>query len=106
MTAQKRLLIFSLAYQPFVGGAEVALKEITDRLLDYEFDLITVNLDGQQKSEEKIGNVLVRRIGRGKISKYFYPLTAYHLASKLHQRKKYDVVWVMMANQAGMAGAL
>ena len=28
----QRVLIFSLTYHPFVGGAEVAIKEITDRL--------------------------------------------------------------------------
>jgi len=38
----KRVLIFSLAYYPnLVGGAEVAIKEITDRLgSEYEFDMI------------------------------------------------------------------
>jgi len=44
-----KVLIFSLAYLPFVGGAEIAIKEITDRLTDIEFDMITVNLDGKQK---------------------------------------------------------
>jgi len=37
----KRILIFSTAYLPFVGGAEVAVKEITDRLADdFSFVLI------------------------------------------------------------------
>jgi len=29
---KKRILIFSIAYHPFIGGAEVAVKEITQRL--------------------------------------------------------------------------
>ena len=37
-----RILIFSLAYYPQVGGAEVALKEITDRIPDIEFHLLTL----------------------------------------------------------------
>ena len=32
----KRVLIFSLAYYPHVGGAEVAIKEITDRISDIQ----------------------------------------------------------------------
>ena len=42
---KKRILIFSTAYYPFVGGAEVAVKEITDRLAgDFDFDLITAKI--------------------------------------------------------------
>ena len=69
MNKQKnKILIFSLAYYPFVGGAEVAIKEITDRVgEEFEFDMITVNLDGKQKSEERIGNINIHRIGKGKI---------------------------------------
>ncbi|MEK7504962.1 MAG: glycosyltransferase family 4 protein [Patescibacteria group bacterium] len=100
-----RILIFSLAYLPFVGGAEVAIKEITDRLPEHEFELITVDLDGKQKKTEKIGNVLVRRIGSGKFSKYFYPWQGSRLAARLHLANNYDLVWAMMANQAGMAAA-
>ena len=33
----KRILIFSLAYVPYAGGAELAIKEITDRLDPDEF---------------------------------------------------------------------
>ena len=35
----KRVLVFSLAYYPnFVGGAEVAIKEITDRIADVDLE--------------------------------------------------------------------
>ena len=98
---RRRVLIFSLAYEPFIGGAEVAIKEITNRLPDCDFEMVTVNLDGEQEREEKIGNVLVRRI----TGKYLYPFKALHLAAKLHRKDNYDVVWAIMANQAGMAAA-
>jgi len=98
-----RVLIFSLAYHPFVGGAEVAIKEITDRLPDIQFDLVTVNLDGQQKDRERIDNVNIYRTCRGKLGKYFFPWTAFKKAKQLHQEKKYDAIWTMMANQAGLA---
>ncbi len=98
-----KVLIFSLTYHPFIGGAEVAVKEITDRITDILFDMITVNLDGKQKAEEKIGNVNVYRIGNSKKSKYFFPLQAFKFAEKLHAQNSYDAVWSIMANQAGLA---
>ena len=60
----KRVLIFSLAYFPkHVGGAEVSIKEITDRISDIEFHMVTNRFDSTLPRVEKIGNVLVHRIG-------------------------------------------
>lgn len=103
---KKRILIFSLAYHPFVGGAEVAIKEITKRLgADFEFDLITANLDGQKPAEENNFNGISRvyRLGAGKIGKYRFPWLAYNKALELQQKNGYDAIWAMMANQAGLA---
>jgi len=61
-----RILIFSTAYFPFIGGAEVAIKEITDRLDDVQFDLITAKFDKTLPKMEKIGNVKAYRVGIGK----------------------------------------
>ena len=36
---KKRVLIFSLAYIPFASGAELAVKEITNRIKDIDFDI-------------------------------------------------------------------
>ncbi len=102
---RKRILIFSLAYFPHVGGAEVAIKEITDRSPDYEFELITLKFSKDEESIEKIGDILVRRVSRGRRLRHFFPLAAAHLAARLHRSKPYDLVWAVMANQAGMAGA-
>ena len=101
---KKRILIFSVAYLPFVGGAEVAVKKLTDRLNDLDFDLITVNLDGKQKKFEKNGRVSVYRVGRGVIGKYLFPVSAFLKAKKLHKENAYDLVWSIMANYAGLAG--
>ena len=62
----KKILIFSLAYYPHhIGGAEVAIKEITDRITpeDIEFHMVTLRFDSTLPKVEKIGNVLVHRIG-------------------------------------------
>ena len=100
----KRILIFSTAFHPFVGGAEVAVKEITDRLPDFEFDMITINLDGKQKPFEKLGNVMVYRIGsKGKMSKFLFPFVAFFKARMLHRRNHYDATWSIMASYSGFA---
>lgn len=98
-----KVLIFSLAYLPFVGGAELAAKEITDRIGDVSFDMITANLDGKQSVEEKIGNITVHRLGKNSFSKYTFPKTALAKARELHAKNHYDAVWAIMANQAGLA---
>jgi glycosyltransferase involved in cell wall biosynthesis len=101
--ANHRILIISLAYAPFIGGAELAIENLTARLPDYQFDLLTVNLDGQQQPQEQLGNVAVYRLGRGRLAKYFFPWKAYKLAKILQEKNHYQAVWAMMANQAGLA---
>ena len=118
----KRILIFSLTYHPFVGGAEIAIKEITDRVdpAEYEFHMITLRFDSELPSIEKVGNVLVHRVGlssRGarvsdrampfsaKLSKLLFPFLSFSKALQLNAKYRYDLTWAMMANQAGF-GAL
>src|SRR3990167_8259190 len=113
----KRILIFSLTYHPYVGGAEIAIKEITDRLRpdEYEFDMVTLRFDKNLPAVERIGNFTVHRIGmttdapkisdrhmplRAKIAKLFFPLTSFLKARELHKTHAYDMTWAMMANQA------
>lgn len=93
-----RILIFSLAYLPHVGGAEVALKEITDRISDIEFHMLTLNFGGEAR-EEKIGNIFVHRIGNSSsyISKILFALRAAFAARRLHTSTPFDAFWGMMS---------
>lgn len=102
---KKRILIFSVAYHPFIGGAEIAVKEITARISDCEFDMITVNLDGKQKSEEKVGNIMVYRVGSGTIGKFLLPLAGYLKARSLHKKNPYTSIWSIMASHASIAAS-
>jgi len=106
---KKNILIFSIAYFPFVGGAEVAVKEITDRLLeDFEFDLITARLDKKLPVTEKIGAINVYRVGRGRplLDKIFLPFRGALLVRKLHKTNKYSLLWGMMVTFGSGAGYL
>lgn len=119
----KRILVFSLAYYPkYVGGAERAIKEITDRIAssEFEFHMVTLRFDSSLPNIEKVGNVLVHRIGFTShapsmadlrtfplfLNKFlfqgFAPLYALHL----HRKYRYDALWAVMAHGAGIAAAL
>lgn len=120
---KKKILIFSLGYYPKpVGGAEVALKEITDRLGtdDYEWHLIANQYDRNLPKEEQVGAITVHRIGLTKpgadvaecrkfplhLNKLFYQFTAYWKAKQLHCEHKFDAVWGMMAHSTGVPAGL
>ena len=118
----KKILIFSLSYYPkFVGGAEVALKEITDRISnDYEFHMITLRFDSSLKEVEKVGNIIVHRIGFTNnnvsvadlkkfplsLNKIFFQFYAFIRAWRLHRIYKFELVWAMMAHSCGVPAAL
>ena len=104
----KNILIFSIAYIPFVGGAELAVKEITDRIradnsgasTDFSFDMITLRFNKNWPKFEKIGNINVYRLSSPKI---LFPFAAFFKAAILHSKNRYSLIWSVMANRAGYA---
>ncbi|HCR52224.1 TPA: hypothetical protein DIV48_01080 [Candidatus Kaiserbacteria bacterium] len=94
----KRILIFSLAYYPHVGGAEVAVKEISDRMSDIEFHMLTLNF-GADVAQEKIGNIFVHRVGNGHsyLSKILFVPRAAYAARAMHATLHFDCLWAMMS---------
>lgn len=98
------VVIFTTAYFPMVGGAEVAIKEITDRLPDTRFDLFCAKLRRDTLHKEHVGNVLVHRIGFGiPLDKYLFPLFA-PMATLFVAKGKRGVIWSVMASYGGFAG--
>lgn len=117
---KKRILIFSLVYYPrFIGGAEVAIKEITDRISpeDIEFDMVTLRLDSNLPRFERIGNVNIYRVGWSSVqktssdslpwylhlNKYLLLFTGFLKASALHKKNKYNATWSLMATYNSFA---
>src|SRR3989344_316010 len=103
--ASKRILIFSTSYFPLVGGAEVAVKEITDRLPEIEFDLITARQHKKFANVEKIGNVTIYRLGLGNVilDKLLVPYWGAIKAVKLNRDKHYAAFWCIMVSFASGA---
>lgn len=115
----KRILFFSLTYHPFIGGAEVAIKEVTDRISpeDYAFDMITLRFDSALPKFERVGNIDIFRIGFTRpsatmidmkkfplvLNKYLYPFLALAAAIVLHRRKPYDAIATIMTGYASFA---
>lgn len=118
----KKVLIFSLQYYPFVGGAEVAIKEITDRVSpeEYEFHMVTSRFDSMLPKTEKVGNVMVHRIGLATTSpsiadlkkmplhlnKYLFQILAVPHALLLHRKYRFDMTWAMMAHATAIPAGI
>lgn len=101
---QKRALIFSTAYFPLVGGAEVAMKEVTDRLPDWQFDLFCAKIKQGLSPVERIGNITVHRCGFGHpIDKYLLPITGVWRALRVGGFGYHGIVWSLMASYGGFA---
>ncbi|MBU6231431.1 MAG: glycosyltransferase family 4 protein [Patescibacteria group bacterium] len=96
----RRVLIFSLAYHPHqVGGAEIAIKEITDRIppSEIEFDMITLRFDRGAPAFERVGNIDVHRICSGSaFGKLASPFAGTCKALKLLKARRYDLFWPVM----------
>ncbi len=121
---KKRVLIFSLVYYPnFHGGAEPAIKEITDRISphDIEFHLVTCLWNSNIPRVERYGNVLVHRIGFGipdpefrdynrrlllRLNKYLFQILGGLKGVQLTARYSYDGIWAMMAHSAGIPAVI
>lgn len=117
----KKILIFSLAYFPkHVGGAEVAIKEKTDRMPECEFHMVTNRYDSTLSREERIGNVVVHRIGITRenpsmgdlrrfplhLNKLLFQFIAAWKAVRLHREFRFDATWAMMAHSCGVPAAI
>ena len=119
----KKVLIFSLSYYPrFVGGAEMAIKEITDRIdpKETEFHMITLRFDSTLPKVERVGRVLVHRIGFARphpsiedlswyplrLNKHLFQFWAAWHALSLHRAYHYDAIWAMMAHSSGVPAAI
>jgi glycosyltransferase involved in cell wall biosynthesis len=115
--SRKRILIFSTVYLPrFVGGAEVALDELTKRMPEVDFDMITLRLDSRSPRFERVGAVNVYRIGWGatvgennilpwhlELTKLLFPVLGFWKGYRLCRTNTYDLLWAMMASYNSLA---
>lgn len=113
MTQKSRVLILTTAYLPQVGGSELAIKNITDRLPEIFFDLITSRPSKNIPEFEKIGNVNVYRVGNSfglfsfLLPKNFLPIAVFFKAHQLIRKNgPYKLIHAYQASQAAGGGWL
>jgi len=91
----------------------LAIKNITDRLPEFDFDLITSRFSSNVPLYEKIGNVNVYRVGNFLsrfsflLPKNFLPIAVFFKARRLiAQHGPYDLIHAYQASQAAGGGWL
>jgi len=109
---KSNIAVFSLAYAPFEGGAEIAAREVIKRQKGLNFTIFTYKFDSRWLSKEKQENVEIVRFGKGSNggkrygrtwNKIFYIFRAWREAERLHQQKRFQAIWAIMASYGGIA---
>lgn len=115
---KSNIAVFSFAFTPFEGGAEIAAREIIQRVNNYNFTVFTYKFDRQWLLREQKGNLEMVRIGSGRNGgqkgetgryyghlwdKVFYAFRAWQMAENLHAKRRFQVIWAVMASYGGMA---
>ena len=106
MPEKARILLCSTAFLPMIGGSEIAIDEITRRLPDIDFDILTGQLDSKASSYEKQDNRHIYRVGGALgdakfiLPKFFLPLAVFFKITALAGRNDYRAIHAFQASQA------
>jgi glycosyltransferase involved in cell wall biosynthesis len=112
MTPKPRVLILTTSYLPLIGGSELAIRHIAQRLPQYDFDLITGKYSPDAPAVEQMDRVRVFCVGgwvlklRFLLPKNFLPIPMAWQAWRLTLRHRYEMVHAYQASQAGGAAWL
>lgn len=99
------VVIFSTAYLPFLGGAEIAIKSITQQINSFHFIILTSRLDKSISKTEKFEGVLVYRLGFGNsFDKFLLPFLAFGKFISIRKNLVTPIIfWGMMASYGSIA---
>jgi len=109
---KSNIAVFSFAYLPFEGGAEVAVREITKRIDNSDFTVFTYKFDKSWPSKESQENVEIIRLGKGRADgkkygliwhKIVYIFKAWQEAEKMYERRRFEAIWAIMASYGAIA---
>ncbi|HYF05691.1 MAG TPA: glycosyltransferase family 4 protein [Patescibacteria group bacterium] len=98
------ILVFTTAYEPLTGGAELAVKYIAEHLPQHTFHILTAKQERGLLSFEDKGHIKIYRLGLGipldrHLFVFLAPLFYFYSLSTTH----YSLSWAMMANQSAYA---
>lgn len=102
------ILLFSTAYLPLIGGAELAAREIMRRIPDKKFVVFTWRYTKEAKKHEVDGNIEIIRVSfPGFLGKVCLPTFITLKAWRLFRSRRDDIIlWGMMVTYASVAGYL
>ena len=98
----KTVVVFSWFYLPFIGGAELFVKAVTDRLAGrFRFVIVTARAERSLPKIEENEHVRILRTGFGLgVDKFLYPLSAVRRSLSL---PRVDLVHAIMVNASAVA---
>lgn len=98
------VLVFSTAFLPLIGGAEVAIDEITKRVKSMRFLIITARFSREHPRHEKQGHVEIIRVGFGfAFDKWLLPFFGFWAGYRALAQNTRAVLWGMMISQGSIA---
>lgn len=101
----RKVLIFTTAYHPYIGGAELAVAEITKRLSSGNiFFLITYRFSRNDPAFEERDGMEIYRLGFGTVLDrwFLFPILAFFKALQIHKKHKVDLLWAVMVTYASI----
>lgn len=98
------VLVFSTAYLPSIGGAEIAIQQIAKRISDMRFCIVTSRFSRAVPKQEQEGNITVIRVGFGSsFDKWLLPILGCRAVGKIVKKEKKVLMWGMMISQGTIA---
>lgn len=103
----KRILIFTTAYRPLIGGSEIAIENIVRRLPNIFFDIVTLLSRPDLKKLECSENYCIHRlIPDNKLGKLVFPVFGFFKGLSLIGKNSYRAVHAYQASSAAGAAWL
>ncbi len=101
---EKRVMVFTTTFHPVAGPAEDALLELTKKLPDIHFDIITAAQHKTALHPPVLGdNISVHRVGYGtRFDKYLLPFVGQKKAFELADKNSYLFAWSLMASYGAL----
>ncbi|MBI3627194.1 MAG: glycosyltransferase family 4 protein [Candidatus Sungbacteria bacterium] len=102
MNTRATIYVFSTAFWPLVGGAEIAAEEVIRRLEDsFDFVVITGRLKKNLKKEEVRGGCTILRIGFGNaFDKILLPVLGPFIVHQTDKKRPAQLFWPVMVSFA------
>ncbi len=109
MNSKPTIFVFTTSYAPFMGGAEIAIQEITRRLGGYfNFVIFTSRFEKKLLVRDQVPEGRVVRVGIGsRIDKILFPVFGALAAVRMARKENMPLLfWGMDLSHGALAGAI